>query len=60
MPFSSIWSELFTELEIRFNFLNEKLKIDYANLLYKKCKSSNEIVEDLKNNYAKSSKEMII
>ena len=40
------WSELFTELELSYNYLNEKLKLDQEQLVKKTDKTSNEIVYD--------------
>lgn len=47
-----IWSELFTELELSFSYLNEKLKLDQTKLIQKNNKSSNEIVYDQEINSA--------
>lgn len=38
------WSEIFTELELNFNYLQEKLKFDYSKLIDNKELTSNEIV----------------
>lgn len=38
------WSEIFTELELNFNYLQEKLKFDYSKLTDNKKLTSNEIV----------------
>ncbi|MFA6867336.1 MAG: ATP-binding protein [Clostridia bacterium] len=38
------WSEIFTELELNFNYLNEKLKFDYSKLTDSSGFTSNEIV----------------
>ncbi|MGN0798784.1 MAG: ATP-binding protein [Christensenellales bacterium] len=38
------WSEIFTELELNFNYLQEKLKFDYSKLTDNKNLTSNEIV----------------
>lgn len=46
------WSELFTELELSFSYLNEKLKLDQTKLIQKNNKSSNEIVYDQEINSA--------
>ena len=46
------WSELFTELELSFSYLNEKLKLDQTKLIQKSNKSSDEIVYDQEINSA--------
>ena len=38
------WSEIFTELELNFNYLQEKLKFDYSKLADNSSLTSNEIV----------------
>ncbi len=43
------WSEIFTEFEIKHNFLNEKLKLDREKLIINQ-KSADEILEEAKNN----------
>ena len=40
------WSEIFTELELKFTYLNEKLKLDQEKLIRKTDKTSKEIVLD--------------
>lgn len=47
------WSEIFTELELNFNYLQEKLKFDYSKLSNNKELSSNEIVLSQELNSAK-------
>lgn len=46
------WSEIFTELELNFNYLQEKLKFDYSKLTDNKELTSNEIVLSQENNSA--------
>lgn len=46
------WSEIFTELELNFNYLQEKLKFDYSKLADNKELTSNEIVLSQENNSA--------
>lgn len=38
------WSELFTDLELNFNYLQEKLKVDYSKLTDNRELTSNEII----------------
>lgn len=38
------WSEIFTELELNFNYLQEKLKFDYSKLIENRELTSNEII----------------
>lgn len=52
------WSELFTELELSFGYLNEKLKLDQERLIKKVDKTSNEIVYDQVANSATMPKEV--
>lgn len=54
------WAEIFTEFEIKHNFLNEKLKLDREKLIINK-NSADEILEDAKsNNTAVQPKEITI
>lgn len=54
------WSEVFTEFEIKHNFLNEKLKLEREKLTFKK-ESADEILDDAKNNNtATQPKEIIV
>lgn len=46
------WSEIFTELELNFNYLNEKLQLDQKKLMQKSDKTSAEIILDQINNSA--------
>lgn len=46
------WSELFTELELNFNYLQEKLKFDYSQLTDNQNLTSNEIVLSQETNSA--------
>lgn len=51
--FVKTWSEIFTELELNFNYLQKKLKFDYSKLSNNKKLSSNEIVLSQELNSAK-------
>lgn len=53
------WSQIFTEFELRHNFLDEKLKLEREKL-YELSKSADEIVEKSKNNTAISKKEIVV
>lgn len=53
------WSEIFTEFELRHNFLDEKLKLEREKL-YELSKNADDIVEKSKNNTAVSKKEVVI
>lgn len=53
------WSEIFTEFELRHNFLDEKLKLE-RNKLYELSKDADEIVEKAKKNTAVSKDEIYI
>ncbi|SRX73378.1 ATP-binding protein [Aequorivita antarctica] len=53
------WSEIFTEFELRHNFLDERLKLEREKL-YELSKDADEIVEKSKNNTAISKEEVII
>ena len=46
------WSELFTDLELNFNYLQEKLKFDYSKLTDNRELTSNEIIISQKINSA--------
>ena len=48
------WSEIFTELEINFNFLNEKLKLDQKKLIKRTGQTSDEIIIAQQSNVAKA------
>jgi len=53
------WSEIFTEFELRHNFLDEKLKLEREKL-YELSKDADEIVEKSKNNTAISKPEIVV
>lgn len=53
------WSEIFTEFELRHNFLDKKLKLEREKL-YELSKSADEIVEKSKSNSAVSYREISI
>ena len=53
------WSEIFTEFELRHNFLDEKLKLEREKL-YELSKDADEIVEKSKNNTAISKPEVVV
>ncbi len=49
------WNEIFTELELKFNYIQEKLKIQKENLLKNmNIVSANNIIEDINNNSSTS------
>lgn len=49
------WSEIFTELELRYNFLQERLKIKKEKLMADmKMKTANDIIEDINTNSSKT------
>lgn len=54
----NVWSDIFDEFTIKYNYLMERLKIKQE-LWLRKHISANEIVDDLKNNSAKSNPPII-
>lgn len=54
------WSEIFTEFELNYNFLYEKLKIEQKKILESKGKTKEEILEAQNNNTAKALEELVV
>ncbi|MDO8317232.1 MAG: ATP-binding protein [Flavobacterium sp.] len=57
--YAKTWSEIFADFEIKYNYLNEKLKLE-RELLVIQVESPNEAIEIIQNNSAIQSKEVKI
>jgi Histidine kinase-, DNA gyrase B-, and HSP90-like ATPase. len=54
------WSEIFTEFELNYDFLYDKLKIEQQKILESKGKTKEEILEAQNNSTAKALEELVV
>ncbi len=54
------WSELFTEFEINYDFLFDKLQIEQKKIIENKGKTKEEIVAAQDNNSARAVEELVV